>query len=310
MLLTAACGGSGQPETAQASSAAPSPSLTVSPELEQVKVTVDPGKSASIALPSTPFNASRGYRVVKEGNGPVLAADQAVAAQVHVVNGKDGKTLESSYGKSAAFLSLDESTLLPDIRSALVGQKVGSQVLVATQAGQDQAQTGISATDTLVFFFEVQSARTPLKQATGTPVPPKAGLPTVTMGATPKDPATISVPKSNPPSKTVAQPLIIGTGPKVVAGQRIRVSYTGVTWRDPSKPFDYSGRTPNGFAEFDIGRGQLIKAWDNNLVGQPVGSRLLLVVPPADGYGAAGQPDSGIKGTDTLVFVLDILDAR
>ena len=47
--------------------------------------------------------------------------------------------------------------------------------------------------------------------------------------------------------------------------------------------------------------------WDKAIVGQTVGSRLLLVVPPADGYGAQGQGE--IKGTDTMVFVVDILGA-
>ncbi len=41
----------------------------------------------------------------------------------------------------------------------------------------------------------------------------------------------------------------------------------------------------------------------------PVGSRVLLVIPPADGYGKAGNSSAGIKGTDTLVFVVDILGA-
>jgi peptidylprolyl isomerase len=35
----------------------------------------------------------------------------------------------------------------------------------------------------------------------------------------------------------------------------------------------------------------------------------MLSIPPADGYGSSGQSDAGIKGTDTLVFVVDILDA-
>jgi peptidylprolyl isomerase len=53
--------------------------------------------------------------------------------------------------------------------------------------------------------------------------------------------------------------------------------------------------------------GSLIKAWNTGLVGIPVGSRVMLVVPPAEGYGKAGQASAGIKGTDTLVFVIDIL---
>ena len=41
----------------------------------------------------------------------------------------------------------------------------------------------------------------------------------------------------------------------------------------------------------------------------PVGSRVLIAVPPDQGYGEAGNPDAGIKGTDTLYFVIDVLAA-
>ena len=132
---------------------------------------------------------------------------------------------------------------------------------------------------------------------------------TVTMPSAPNEPAKISVPKGDPPADTVAQPLVIGDGPRVVAGQTVRVTYTGVTWRKPGTPFDYSGKQPQGYVEFPVGTGQLIKAWDEHIVGQTVGSRLVLVVPPKDGYGSTGNPDGSITGTDTLVFVIDILDA-
>ncbi len=52
----------------------------------------------------------------------------------------------------------------------------------------------------------------------------------------------------------------------------------------------------------------MIPGWDTGLVGQTVGSRVLLVVPPAQGYGEAGNPPT-IAGDDTLVFVVDILGA-
>ena len=54
---------------------------------------------------------------------------------------------------------------------------------------------------------------------------------------------------------------------------------------------------------------QIIPGWDKGLVGVPVGSRVMLVIPPKDGYGSAGASSAGIKGTDTLVFVVDVLDA-
>ena len=57
-----------------------------------------------------------------------------------------------------------------------------------------------------------------------------------------------------------------------------------------------------------IGTGSVIAGWDEGLVGQTVGSQVLLVVPPDKGYGP--RTARRIKGTDTIVFVVDILDAR
>ena len=77
-------------------------------------------------------------------------------------------------------------------------------------------------------------------------------------------------------------------------------------WKD-GKKFDASGDR-GAPVDFPIGAGQVIKGWDKGLVGATVGSRILLVVPPADGYGAEGKaPTIGAK--DTLVFVVDILAA-
>jgi hypothetical protein len=50
---------------------------------------------------------------------------------------------------------------------------------------------------------------------------------------------------------------------------------------------------------------QIIPAWDNGLKGVPVGSRVMLIVPPAQGYGKTGNTQAGIKGTDDLVFIVD-----
>ena len=53
----------------------------------------------------------------------------------------------------------------------------------------------------------------------------------------------------------------------------------------------------------------MVKGWDQALVGQTVGSRVVMAIPPKLGYGAKGNKDAGIKGTDTLYFVIDILGA-
>jgi peptidylprolyl isomerase len=131
---------------------------------------------------------------------------------------------------------------------------------------------------------------------------PTASLPTVSgaFGATP----TITFPNSAPPSTLTSQVLTSGHGPVVQKGQLLVANYLGQIWR--GKVFD-SSFSRHVASAFPIGLQRVIPGWDKTLVGARTGSRLLLVVPPADGYGPKGQPSAGISGTDTLVFVVDVL---
>ena len=91
------------------------------------------------------------------------------------------------------------------------------------------------------------------------------------------------------------------------------VQYVGALWRSGKgngTVFDASWKRGQPFS-FVIGKkpSQVIPGWNKGLVGQTVGSRVMLVIPPADGYGKSGNSQAGIKGTDTLVFVVDILGA-
>jgi FKBP-type peptidyl-prolyl cis-trans isomerase len=143
--------------------------------------------------------------------------------------------------------------------------------------------------------------------ATGTQTSDGGGaLPTVKAGAAGKGP-TITIPSTAAPKTLQVKTLIKGTGPAVKKGQYIVVQYTGVNYRT-KKVFDSSWSRSAPFATV-IGEGQVIPGWDTGLVGQTVGSRVLLVIPPADGYGKSGSSGAGIKGTDTLVFAVDIIDA-
>jgi peptidylprolyl isomerase len=120
---------------------------------------------------------------------------------------------------------------------------------------------------------------------------------------------TLTFPKSSPPTALVAKTLIKGSGPKVVKGEYVIAQYVGYIWRT-KKVFgsSWSSGSPFGFV---IGASpeQVIPGWDKSLEGQTVGSRVMLSIPPADGYGKTGASQAGITGTDTLVFVVDIIDA-
>lgn len=98
--------------------------------------------------------------------------------------------------------------------------------------------------------------------------------------------------------------LVQGDGPVVEPGDQIICNYLGQVWDGAVFDNSYDRGQP---LDFQIGVGMVIKGWDDGLVGQRVGSRVLLSIPSDLGYGARGVPQAGIKGGDTLVFVTDIV---
>jgi len=115
------------------------------------------------------------------------------------------------------------------------------------------------------------------------------------------DKPTLTFPaKTGAPTKLTSKILVQGTGPVVAKSDLLMADYLGEVWGGTT-PFDnsYDRKAPTGFT---IGAGKVIPGWDKTLVGLKAGTRIEMSIPPADGYGTSGQPQAGIKGTDTLVF--------
>jgi FKBP-type peptidyl-prolyl cis-trans isomerase len=295
-LAVAACGSSG-PST---------PSVTVSGSF---------GKSPTISIPSQTAGSNLTVKTLIQGSGPVLSKSDAFVGNyaVYIWSGKTHKLAQSTFQTKTP--QLFSGTLLPGLESALQGKKMGSRVLAVIPPKDGYGKTGnssagVSATDTLVFVIDMIKEFANNAAATGSQVSNGGGsLPSVTAksGAAP----VITIPSAahKPPSGLVTKTLIKGSGPVVTKGQTVVTQYVGTIWRT-GKVFDSSWSRGEPFG-FTIGAtpSQVITGWDKGLVGQTVGSRVLLIVPPADGYGKTGSSQAGIKGTDTLVFVVDILGA-
>jgi len=301
LIATAALAGCG-------SSPAPKPS---SPN-GSVTATGSFGHTPTVKIPAKAAGGNLYIKTEVQGSGTPLVSTDAFLGNyvVYIWSGATHKLALSTYTATPQVLS---GHLLPGLQTALDGKKMGSRVLAVLPpkygyGTAGNSQVGVTGTDTLVFVVDMIKAYTGTSSASGANVSDGgAGLPTVT--AKTASPPTVKIPSSAPPSALVVKTLIKGSGPPVAKGQEVVTQYIGLNWRTKSV-FDSSWTRGAPFG-FQIGASpaQIITGWDKGLIGVPVGSRVMLVIPPKDGYGSSGQAQAGIKGTDTLVFVVDVLDA-
>ncbi|MBG6239690.1 peptidylprolyl isomerase [Mycetocola sp. CAN_C7] len=263
------------------------------------------------AKPTVNFTApvsveSSEKKVVIKGTGDETAPSDSVAVELTLFNATSGEQLaQTRYdGLGPQQIVVDDSTgILPGIVRAIECVNVGSRVVtvVAPEDGFGEAgstDAGVAGTDSLLLVADVLSIMP--EKATGADQEPVDGMPTVELAddGTP----TLTIPDADAPAELQLATLKQGDGEVVVEGDTVSVQYQGTNWRT-GEVFDQSwGKSVASFATTGV-----VPGFSAALVGHAVGSQMLVVVPPAEGYGEAGQPDAGIEGTDTLVFVVDIL---
>ncbi len=252
--------------------------------------------------------------VLVEGDGETVADGDTVKANWWVGNGFTEEEAQSTYSKDGATQSVELSPdVLPFLRETMVGHKVGDRVVLLTSAEKafgegGRPEIGVGNKDSVLAVVDIlgrSETVPPLDGPQGEEKKPAAWAPTLIE----KDGVVTGLDFTDahkPTGKLIATTLVKGDGAKVKSGQTLTVNYLGQVY-DADQPFDESySKEP---AEFPIGVGQVIAGWDERLVGRTVGSRVILEIPPAKGYGKEGNEQAGIKGTDTLFFVVDILAA-
>jgi len=308
-LVIAGCGSS---KPSASASSSPSAAASNSNSNASVKVNGVFGTTPVVSIPKLKADNKLTVKTVFPGTGTTVTKSDAMAANfvLYFWDGTSNSLKANTFTSNPTVIG---GTMLPGLETALIGQKVGSRVLAVIPPADGygtagNSQLGITGTTTLVFVIDVIKSYPDTASASGAQQSSGGGtLPTVTAhtGSAP----TITIPANSPPSGLVTKTLIKGSGPKVVKGQYVIAQYTGYIWRT-KKVFDssWSSGSPFGFV---IGASpeQVISGWDTGLAGQTVGSRVMLVIPPKDAYGSTGASQAGITGTDTLVFVVDIIDA-
>lgn len=247
-----------------------------------------------------PFTVAEPVATVEtDGTGDALESGQRLSINYVALSGEDGSSLASTWEAGATeSLVLGDETILAALNDVLTGQKVGVRIMFAAPGGEATDTT--EAYPATVMVIEVTGIAA--NRAQGTAVVPPAGLPIVTLAADGEP--SIEVPAGvAEPTELIVQPLIEGAGAVVEAGQTAVVHYTGWLWDGTA--FDSSWQSQP--RPMPLGAGQVIPAWDEGLVGQAVGSQVLLVVPADKGFGEAGS--GAIPPNASLIFVVDILEA-
>ena len=241
----------------------------------------------------TPLKAADLERtVVDEGDGKKTAKGDKVDVLLSLYLGKDGKAL----GSQPANLTVGDTQILPAFTAGLDCVPIGSRVVVTVPAGdvygdQGKPDLGITAQDSLVIVTDVIGHKKPLATKAWTKDVPKV---TFTKGT-----PTVKLPDTKPPADLLLKVLKKGDGTVVKSGDSVTVDYQGTSW-DTGKIFDQSyGKSPATFAT-----DQVVQGFGAALVGQKVGTRLIVSIPPKYAYGEKGS-GAELAG-QTLVFVIEI----
>jgi peptidylprolyl isomerase len=118
---------------------------------------------------------------------------------------------------------------------------------------------------------------------------------------------TVEIPDGAPSYQLELEDIVVGDGDEAVAGKIVEVHYVGHSWSN-GRQFDASWDRGSTF-KFGLGKGQVIRGWDEGVAGMKVGGRRRITIPPDKGYGKRGAPPA-IMPDETLVFVVDLIGVR
>lgn len=297
-LLLAGCSGSAEPD------ATPSPSssaagtdcgLDPQPGADSDAITVSgTAPELTAEVPADLEFAELQRTITEEGDGEELAVGQLVSGQYLVVDPATGDIIRDS-----ATGAPDDSGMVPIIVDA--SGIFGSSVL-CTPLGSATAFTipgsmlGEGGSNVVVVAQSVDQLPT---VATGADQDPVDGMPEVELDDDGKPSITIADDFAAPET-TQVEVLKQGDGPTVNPGDTVYVQYMGVLPDGTEFDSSWSRGVPATFQTTGV-----VQGFQKALEGQPVGSQVIAVIPPAEGYGEAGQ--GSIPANSPLIFVVDIL---
>lgn len=269
------------------------------------------------SFPTPLEGTGRELSVVQEGAGEPVRKDGFVDFDVKVFLGTTGEYLTGSVYEAGNPVRrvIDDSS--EDFFSAVLEcQKPGSQVVVTTTVedvfGPFEGDEFLANESSIVVVVNVH--QTYRNKANGSPRFPQSGMPTVVQ--TDEGVHSLSFPNAPIPTELRVSVLKQGDGVAIQEGDFVTTHFTGAVWETQEIfntsfqrgiPLTLVARALTAGDSFAAGAGDgVIPGLAQALIGQAVGSQVLVSVPPSLGY-PAGQAPAGVPDGATLVYVFDIL---
>ena len=248
-----------------------------------------------------------------KGDGDEVAEGDTVSVYLWVADGAKQKQVFSDYDNGAPEAIPNQPDQLDEVfRSLFEDQTYGSRVVAVTKAsivlGEEENQLGVDPADPLVIVADLVEKQEESPEPTSDKpedAEPDTQPSVVEQDGKPTglDFTGIDEPELDTPVQRVV--LKEGDGAELKATDTVTVNYLGSIY-DADAPFDESYSTGQPLTQPLSG---LIQGWTIGLTGVKVGSRVLLQIPPAYGYGAQGS-GSGIPANATLWFLIDVVKAE
>jgi hypothetical protein len=283
------------------------------PGAATAQVSVETDGAVPAAEFEFPLVAEGDQAQVHGGEGERARSGDTVDADYVVYSGKTGALITSSYADPSQPMAAanplrltagGDSVLADAVDCAAPGSHVVLTTTIAELFGPNaaSAEMDITPADTAVVVLGVSDVRP--GRAEGNPKPGVQGMPAIALAEDGRPGVTF--PGSPAPAELTVMQSIEGTGEPVAEGDTVLLHYTGIIW-ETHEVFDSSWEKGSP-TEMTIDDASLIPGFVDAVVGQPIGSQVVVSIPQELGYSDPTTRPASIGEGEHLLFVIDILD--
>jgi FKBP-type peptidyl-prolyl cis-trans isomerase 2 len=281
------------------------PAVSDADVMDLIDVTGDTDEVPDVDIYAPLHTSELAYEDVVVGEGTAITSpDQLIVVDLAFFSGETGDPIVATeYNGDLTAVSAPSgwATNFPGFEEALDCATEGSRIAVALSpddlSDKVRADWSLGEDESVVAVIDVRKVYLPAADGANQ-FNSGFGLPTVVRA--PDGRPGLIIPDGAPPTEPVVQILKKGDGPVVTDEQPVRVHYTGVVWGE-DEAFE------NTWEDFPVSvtMDAVVPGFADAIEGQTVGSQVLVVVPPEQGYG--DEQHAAIPPGSTLVYVIDIL---